>query len=66
MRARIAQCSSLTLRCRATSIPSLNDLDGIFVYNIDDLQQVVASHIGDRRKEAVHAETMVEEEVRKL
>jgi glutamyl-tRNA reductase len=46
--------------------PGLNDLDGIFVYNIDDLQQVVASHIGDRRKEAVRAELMVEEEVRRF
>ncbi len=46
--------------------PGLNDLDGIFVYNIDDLQQVVQSHIGDRRKEAVRAELMVEEEVRKF
>jgi len=46
--------------------PGLNDLDGIFVYNIDDLQQVVHSHIGDRRKEAVRAEVIVEEEVRKF
>jgi glutamyl-tRNA reductase len=46
--------------------PGLNDLDGIFVYNIDDLQQVVQSHIGDRRKEAVRAEVLVEEEVRRF
>jgi glutamyl-tRNA reductase len=46
--------------------PGLNDLDGIFVYNIDDLQQVVSSHIGDRRKEAVRAELMVDEEVHKF
>jgi len=46
--------------------PALNDLDGIFVYNIDDLQQVVQSHIGDRRKEAVRAELLVDEEVRKF
>jgi glutamyl-tRNA reductase len=46
--------------------PGLNDVDGIFVYNIDDLSQVVQSHIGDRRKEAVRAELMVEEEVRKF
>jgi glutamyl-tRNA reductase len=46
--------------------PGLNELDGIFVYNIDDLQQVVQSHIGDRRKEAVRAEAMVDEEVRRF
>ena len=46
--------------------PGLNDLDGIFVYNIDDLQQVVSSHLGDRRKEAARAELLVEEEVRRF
>jgi glutamyl-tRNA reductase len=46
--------------------PGLNDLDGIFVYNIDDLQQVVSSHLGDRKKEAVRAEALVEEEVRRF
>ncbi len=28
--------------------PGMNKLDGIFVYDIDDLQQVVSSHIADR------------------
>jgi len=46
--------------------PALNDLDGIFVYNIDDLQQVRQSHMGDRQKEAVRAESLVDEEVRKF
>jgi len=43
--------------------PGLNDLDGIFVYDIDDLQQVVKAHIGDRKREAERAESLVEEEV---
>lgn len=43
--------------------PGLNDLDGIFVYDIDDLQQVVKAHIGDRRREAERAEAIVLEEV---
>ena len=30
--------------------PEMNKLDGIFVYDIDDLQQVVASHISDRQR----------------
>jgi len=46
--------------------PGLNELDGIFVYDIDDLQQVVSSHVGDRRREAVRAEQLVEEEVVKF
>ena len=28
--------------------PGMNELDGIFVYDIDDLQQVVAAHVADR------------------
>ena len=43
--------------------PELNKLDGIFVYDIDDLQQAVAAHVADRRKEAEHAERIVEVEV---
>jgi glutamyl-tRNA reductase len=45
---------------------ALNDLDGIFVYDVDDLQQVVQSHLGDRRREATRAEALVTEEVTKF
>jgi glutamyl-tRNA reductase len=44
----------------------MNKLDGIFVYDIDDLQQVVASHISDRRVEADRAEAIVQLEVDKF
>ncbi len=43
--------------------PDLNKLDGIFVYDIDDLQQAVSSHVADRKKEAEHAEAIVNSEV---
>jgi glutamyl-tRNA reductase len=43
--------------------PALNDVDGIFVYDIDDLQQVVTSHLSDRGAEARKAEAIVAEEV---
>jgi len=43
--------------------PAMNKLDGIFVYDIDDLQQAVASHVADRRKEAERAEAIVTNEV---
>lgn len=46
--------------------PALNDLDGIFVYDVDDLQQVVQSHLGDRRREAARAEALVEDEVERF
>ena len=38
-------------------------LDGIFVYDIDDLQQVVGEHVEDRKREADRAEQIVDEEV---
>lgn len=44
----------------------MNKLDGIFVYDIDDLQQVVTSHISDRKFEADRAEAIVENEVEKF
>ncbi len=46
--------------------PELNKLDGIFVYDIDDLQQVVASHVADRRREAQRAEEIVNLEVERF
>ncbi len=43
--------------------PEMNKLDGIFVYDIDDLQQAVSSHVDDRRKEAERAEAIITAEV---
>ncbi|MBC8103577.1 MAG: glutamyl-tRNA reductase [Cytophagales bacterium] len=41
---------------------AVGDIDGVFLYNIDDLQQVVASDIAERRSRAAKAEAMVREE----
>jgi glutamyl-tRNA reductase len=46
--------------------PEMNKLDGIFVYDIDDLQQAVSSHVADRRKEAERAEAIVDSEVERF
>jgi glutamyl-tRNA reductase len=46
--------------------PEMNKLDGIFVYDIDDLQQAVSSHVADRRKEAEHAAAIIESEVERF
>jgi glutamyl-tRNA reductase len=46
--------------------PAMNRLDGIFVYDIDDLQQAVSSHVADRVKEAERAEAIVVAEVRRF
>jgi glutamyl-tRNA reductase len=43
--------------------PAMNKLDGIFVYDIDDLQQAVTSHVADRQKEAERAEQIIAIEV---
>ena len=43
----------------------LNKLDGIFVYDIDDLQQVVQANLQDRSLEASRAEEIIEAEVRR-
>ncbi|HVP42209.1 MAG TPA: hypothetical protein VMS96_02190, partial [Terriglobales bacterium] len=44
----------------------MNKLDGIFVYDIDDLQQVASRHIDDRRREADRAEAIVTDEVHRF
>ncbi len=46
--------------------PEMAKLDGIFAYDIDDLQQAVSSHVADRRKEAEIAEAIILSEVEKF
>jgi glutamyl-tRNA reductase len=42
--------------------PAVNDLEGCYVYDIDDLERVVAESVAGRREEAVRAEAIVSEE----
>ena len=46
--------------------PEVNQLDGIFVYDIDDLQSVVSSHQTDRKLEAERAEQIINAEVERF
>ncbi|MBZ5719981.1 MAG: glutamyl-tRNA reductase [Acidobacteriia bacterium] len=46
--------------------PAMNKVDGLFVYDIDDLQQAVASHVADRKKEAERAEDIINLEVERF
>ena len=46
--------------------PSVNDVDNVYLYDIDDLQEVVNSNLRERMKEADHAENMVSEEVDRM
>lgn len=43
--------------------PAMNQVDGIFVYDMDDLQQAAASGMADRASEAKRAEAIVDIEV---
>jgi glutamyl-tRNA reductase len=45
--------------------PRMNEVEGCFVYDIDDLQQVAAANLADRSREAAAAETIVSREVEK-
>ena len=46
--------------------PSANELEGVYVYDIDDLHQVVEANRAQREKEAEFAEEIVRQEVQKL
>jgi glutamyl-tRNA reductase len=43
--------------------PSVNEIDNAFLYDIDDLQQVIDSNLKDRLKEAHRAEEIIDHEV---
>lgn len=43
--------------------PEINRLEGIFLYDIDDLQSVAASNLADRGAEAMLAEEILEQEL---
>ena len=43
--------------------PAVNEIDNVFLYDIDDLQEVVNANLRERKKEAHRAEALVEEEV---
>jgi glutamyl-tRNA reductase len=46
--------------------PTMNKVEGIFVYDIDDLQQVAASHIAERQTQAGDAEALIKAEVERF
>jgi glutamyl-tRNA reductase len=43
--------------------PKINDLANVYLYDVDDLQEVVASNLAQRQKEAAKAETIVSQEI---
>jgi glutamyl-tRNA reductase len=43
--------------------PACNDLDNVYLYNIDDLQSVVEANLKERQREAERAEVIIDREV---
>lgn len=43
--------------------PEINDIDNVYLYDVDDLQGVVDSNISERKKEAEKAEAIIAEEI---
>ena len=46
--------------------PAMNKLEGVFVYDIDDLQAVAASHMAERSAQATDAEALIAGEVERF
>jgi len=46
--------------------PAMNKLEGIFVYDIDDLQAVAAAHLAERGRVAQDAEALISAEVERF
>ena len=46
--------------------PEINSIDNMFVYDVDDLQQVADANMRERMREADRAEQIIEEEVEKM
>ena len=43
--------------------PRINDLDNVYLFDIDDLSEIVEENIGERQREAIRGEAIVELEV---
>ena len=46
--------------------PAVNELENVFVYDVDDLRSVVEANLRERKRQAQHAESLVEREVTKF
>jgi glutamyl-tRNA reductase len=46
--------------------PAVNDIEGVFLYDVDDLEGVVNANIRERTKQAEQAEVIVTDEVERM
>ena len=42
--------------------PKINEIDNVYLYDMDDLQGIVAQNMAERKQEALQAERIVQEE----
>ena len=47
-------------------VPEVNDIENVYLYDIDDLKELARQHFSDRVKESEKAHTIIEKEVDKL
>ncbi|TCP32220.1 glutamyl-tRNA reductase [Scopulibacillus darangshiensis] len=43
--------------------PAINDIDGVFLYDIDDLEGIVQANLADRKEAALQIELFIEEQL---
>jgi glutamyl-tRNA reductase len=46
--------------------PTVNEIDNAYLYDVDDLQSVIAANLKERRKAAEKAETIINEEIERF
>jgi glutamyl-tRNA reductase len=46
--------------------PDVNEIDNVYLYNIDNLKELSQKHLSDRMKESEKARAIIEEEVKKF
>ena len=55
-RARTHRCFFIDIAVPRNIEPSVNEIDNVFLYDIDDLQKVVENNLKGRKQEAEEAE----------
>jgi len=46
--------------------PAINDLDNVFLFDVDDLESIAAANLAERQREAVRAEAIIAEETERF
>lgn len=46
--------------------PAINDLDNVFLFDVDDLESIAAANLAEREREAIRAEAIIAEETERF